>query len=245
MPIENNTVKRYFTGPVKKYRRVADYKFIYTLSEEDEYLYHVGRMVETYVTGMLKIRAVLDFWQFQRRLGETFRRDIPAEHVAKAGWDEFVRQIDVLAALWLEEGVRQEYGLALELEEYIIARSQENKQLDKALLPYEKARLDFYWRDRKGEWAARKREWLFPPKDYMFQFFPILGKYPFLLVFCWLIRDLRFVKTVLSNRGRKAWLTIRVRLLDMKEKLCEQLRRKEKEEIEETENTIHINNKET
>ena len=245
VPIENNTVKRYFTGPVKKYRRVADYKFIYTLSEEDEYLYHVGRMVEAYVTGMLKIRPILDFWQFQRRLGENFRRDIPAEYVAKAGWDEFVRQIGVLAALWLEEGVRQEYGLALELEEYIIARSQENKQLDKALLPYEKARLDFYWRDREGEWAARKREWLFPPKDYMFQFFPILGKYPFLLVFCWLIRDLRFVKTLLSNRGRKAWLTIRVRLLDVKEKLCEQLRRKEKIEIEETENTIHINNKET
>lgn len=246
VPIENNIVKRYFTGPVRKYRHVADYKFVYTLSEEDGYLYRVGRLVESYITGMLKIRTILDFWKFQKNLSDSFRRDIPAEYVAKAGWEEFVHQTDVLAGLWFEEGVRQEYGLALELEEYIIARGRENKRLDKALLPYEKARLDFYWRDREGEWAARKREWLFPPKDYMFQFFPILGKYPFLLVFCWFIRDLRIVKQVLSKRSRKVWLTIRVRLLDLKEKIGERVRRKEEEDKEETENTIHItNNKET
>ncbi len=243
VPIENSIVKRYFSGPVRKYRHVADYKFIFALSREEEYLYRVGRLVEAYVTGTLKIREILDFWQFQKHLEETFRRDVPAEYVAKAGWEEFVRQTGVLAALWFEEGVRQEYGLALELEEYIIVRGRENKELDKALLPYEKARLDFYWRDREGEWAARKREWLFPPRDYMSQFFPILGRYPFLLVFCWLIRDLRFVKTVCVNRCRKVWLAVRVRLLDAKEKFLERIRRKEKEE---TENPIHIiNNKET
>ncbi len=243
VPIENNIVKRYFSGPVRKYRRVADHKFIYTLSREEEYLYRVGRLVESYATGMLKIREVLDFWQFQRLLAETFCRDVPAEYVAKAGWEEFVRQIGILATLWFEEGARQEYGLALELEEYIIVRGQNNKQLDKALLPNERARLDFYWRDREGEWAARKREWLFPPKDYMFQFFPILGKYPFLLVFCWLVRDFRFVKTMCVNHCRKIWLTVRVRLLDAKERFRERLKKNEEKG---TEDTIHnINDKET
>ena len=203
----------------------------------------MGRLVESYVTGMLKIREILDFWQFQKLLDETFRRDVPAEHVAKAGWEEFVRQTEVLAALWFEEGARQEYGLALELEEYIIVRGQDNKQLDKALLPNEKARLDFYWRDRDVEWAAKKREWLFPPKEYMFQFFPILGKYPFLLVFCWIIRDFRFVKTMCSNRGKKIWLAVRVKMLDAKERVRKRIRKDAKEE---TEDAIQIiKNKET
>lgn len=239
VPIENNTVKRFFSGSVKKYRFIEKYKCIHTLSREEMYLYRVGRLVEAYITGALKIREILDFWQFQKLLDETFRREETAEIVAKANWEEFVHQINVLAALWFEDGVRQEYGLALELEEYIIVRGQENKRLDKALLPYEKARLDFYRRDREGEWAARKREWLFPPREYMFQFFPILGKYPFLLAFCWLIRYLRIKKTVCSNRCRQIWISICVKILDAKEMIIDFLRRKEKEE---TEDAIHINN---
>lgn len=243
VPVENKVIKKYFSEPVRKYKYMENYRYIHTLSREEEYLYRAGRLVESYVTGMLKIREILDFWQFQKLLDETFRRETTAELAAKAGWEEFIHQINVLAALWFEDGVRQEYGLALELEEYITARGQENKRLDKMLLPYEKARLDFYWRDREGEWAAKKREWLFPPKEYMSQFFPILGKYPFLLVFCWLIRDLRFVKTVCAGRCRQIWISIRVRLLDAKEKFMDFMRRKGKEE---TEDDIHIiNNKET
>ena len=165
-----------------------------------------------------------------------------AEIVEKADWQEFVAQAGVLATLWFEDGVRQQYGLALELEEYIISRGQENKHLDKVLLPNEKARLDFYWRDREEEWAVRKREWLFPSREYMFQFFPILGKYPFLLVFCWLIRDFRFLKFVCSGRCRQAGVHIRVKLLDIKEKLKGYLRKNKEEE--ETENDIYFINEE-
>lgn len=240
---ENNVIRQYFSRSVRKYRQMENYKYIHILSKEEEYLYRVGRLVESYIMGSLKIRAVLDFWQFQKLLDDTFRREEPAELVAKAGWDEFVHQINVLAGLWFEEGVRQEYGLALELEEYIIMRGQENKRLDKTLLPYEKARLDFYWRDREGEWTAKKREWLFPPKEYMFQFFPILGKFPFLLVFCWLIRYFRVMKTICADRCRQRWISICVKLLDTKEKITDFIQRKKKEE---TEDDIHIiNNKET
>ena len=243
VPVENRVVKRYFSGSVRKYQHMDDYRYIHTLSREEEYLYRAGRLVESYVTGVLKIREILDFWQFQRILNETFRQKIPAEVAAKAGWEEFIHQTGVLAALWFEDGVRQEYGLALELEEYIVVRGQENKRLDEALLPQERARLDFYWRDREGEWEAKKREWLFPPREYMFRFFPILGKYPFLLVFCWLIRYLRIVKTVCLNKCRRAWVSVRVRLLDAEERFMNFLLIIEKED---TEDNIHIiNNEET
>lgn len=240
VPIENKTVRRHFSDPPKKYRHIENYKYIHTLSREDEYLYRVGRLVESYVTGTLKIREILDFWQFQKILDETFRWKTTAELVERANWQEFVSQAGVLATLWFEDGVRQQYGLALELEEYIISRGRENKQLDQALLPYEKARLDFYWRSREEEWAMRKREWLFPSREYMFQFFPILGKYPFLLVFCWMIRDFRFLRILCANRCKQAKLRIQVRLLDTAEKLRGLIRKKEEEE---TEDDIHIINK--
>ena len=233
MPTENKVLRRHFSEPVKKYGHLGNYKYIHILSREDKYLYRVARLVESYITGMLKIREILDFWQFQKTLDETFHFRMTAEIVEKADWQEFVAQAGVLATLWFEDGVRQQYGLALELEEYIISRGQENKHLDKVLLPNEKARLDFYWRDREEEWAVRKREWLFPSREYMFQFFPILGKYPFLLVFCWLIRDFRFLKFVCSGRCRQAGVHIRVKLLDIKEKLKGYLRKnKEEEETE-------------
>lgn len=243
VPIENTAVKRYFSGPVRKYGHIEKYRYIHLLSKEEEYLYRVGRLVESYVTGMLKVREVLDFWQFQKLLDENFRWKVTVELVERAKWQDFIQQMMVLATLWFEDGVRQQYGLALELEEYIISRGQDNEHLDKALLPYEKARLDFYWRDREGEWAVRKREWFFPPREYMFQFFPILGRYPFLLVFCWMIRNIRFLKIVCSNKCKQIWIHVSAKMLDIKEKLKERIKRKTEEE---TEDDIHIiTNKET
>ena len=219
IPIANKIVRRTFSEPLKRCPHIEQYEYIHILSEEDGYLYRIGRLVEFYVAGILRMRGILDFWQYQRQLGGGFRRTAVEEILEKAGWTEFVRQIGVLATLWLEDGVRQQYGTALELEEYIITRRQENKHLDRMLLPFEKARPDFYWRSREDEWAHKKREWMFPPREYMIQFYPILERFPFLLVFCWIGRDFRFLRIVCKNRGRKVWLKVRVTFLDIKEKL--------------------------
>ncbi len=243
VPIGNKVIRQQFSGAVRRYQHIENYIYIHRLTKEEEYLYRVGRLVESYLTGMLRIREILDFWQFQKLLDENFHWKAITELVEKVKWQEFVNQVIVLATLWLEDGVRQHYGLALELEEYIISRSRDSEHLDRALLPYEKARLDFYWRDREGEWAMRKREWLFPPREYMFQFFPILGRNPFLLVFCWIIRDIRFLRIVCANRCKKIWMRIYVKMLDMKAKFRERFQKKTEEK---TENDIHnINGQET
>lgn len=231
MPIENKVVKRHFSEPVRKYLHMENYRHIHILSREEMYLYRAGRLVEAYAAGMLKIRDILDFWQYQKLLGDDFHWNTVNELLEKTKWQDFIQQVGVLAALWFGEGVRQEYGLALELEEYILSGCRENMHLDKALLPYEKARLDFYWRSREKEWTMKKREWLFPQKEYMCQLFPILDKLPFLLVFCWLIRDFRFLKTVCANRCKQTWIRIQVRIIDIKERIKELMRRGEEEEM--------------
>ena len=249
IPIGNKVLKRYFSGPVRKYLRMetfsqqdgssvrvpwaaeyhsAKYRYIHILSDEEEYMYRVGRLAEFYLTGILKIRDVLEFWLFRNVLDEEFPWKAVKELLEKAKWTEFVHQVNVLSSLWFEEGVRLQYGTALELEEYILLRGQENKYLDKMLLPYEKVRLDFYRRDREEEWSLKRREWIFPPGDYMRQFFPVLDKFPFLLVFCWVIRYFRILIRMCRNRCKKAWFRFSVRLLDIKEKMKGLIKRKEK-----------------
>lgn len=254
IPIQNKVLKRYFSGPVRKYLRMetfsqqddssgkvpwaaefysAKYRYIHILSDEEEYMYRVGKLAELYLTGVLKIRDVLEYWLFRNVLDEDFSWKAVKELLEKAKWTEFVHQVDVLSSLWFEEGVRLQYGIALELEEYILLRGQENKHLDKILLPYEKIRLDFYRRDREEEWSLKKREWIFPPRDYMCQFFPVLDKFPFLLVFCWGIRYFRILIRMFKNKCQNVWFRFSVRLLDIKEKMKGLIKRKEKEVPEE------------
>lgn len=219
LPVKNKNFRQWFLTPVKKYRHIGDYKFIHTLSREEEYLYRIGKMVEQYLAGALKVREIVDFRQYKESLNEEFRQKEVKDILTKLKWQEFAGQMNVLCELWFGEGVRQEYGLALELEEFILLRRQENTRLDKTLLPEEKVRLDFYLRNREEEWAAKKREWAFPPREYMQQFFPVLEKYHFLLLLCWMIRGLRFLKQICLRKWRQAWIRISVRFLDLKEKL--------------------------
>ena len=71
---------------------------------------------------------------------------------------------------------------------------------------------------------------MFPAREYMMRFFPILEKYPFLLVFCWLIRNWRFFRRICANKCKKAGFRFRVRLSDIQERLKGMIRREEVEE---------------
>lgn len=230
MPVQNKIFKKYFSPSLKRYPPVEGYRYIHRLSAEDGYLYQVGKMVEAYLAGNLKMRDILDLWQYQKVAEEAVRSKKIKDFFQRIRWQEFVRQVDLLATLWFGDGENLQYGVALELEEYILSSGRENKRLDQRLLPHEKSRLDFYWRDRDAEWAVKKREWMFPTKGYMCQFFPILNQYPFLLPFCWMIRWLRFLRQFAAIRWRKAWCGISVRFLDIKEKMKGLIRKKEKED---------------
>ena len=232
MPIENKVIRHYFSGSIKSYRRIESYRFIHMLTNEEVYLYRAARMVELYITGKLKIRDIMDLWQFKKVLGEKFRWKAVREFLEKAKWQEFIRQAELLAELWFGEGAEQQYGVAIELEEYILSRGRENEHLDEELLPCEKVRLDFYWRDRDKEWALKQQAWWFPSREYMMQFFPALEKYPFLLVFCWIVRNWRFIRRICTNKCKKAGFRLRVRLLDIKEKLKGMIGRKKDGEEE-------------
>ena len=76
---------------------------------------------------------------------------------------------------------------------------------------------------------------MFPSREYMTRFFPILEKYPFLLGFCWMIRNWRFFRRICANKCKKAGFRLRVRLLDIQQKVKGMIRRKSEEAIGEPE----------
>lgn len=209
IPIENKTLKKYFSDPVRRYLRLEKYKYVHVLSMEEEYFYRAGQLVEFYLMGILKVRDVLDFWQYERSLGEEFQWKTVKELLEKAKLGQFIEQIRILSALWFGDDVgKYDYSLALELEEYILSNGSENKKLSAAILPTEMMRLDFYRRDRDEEWAHRQREWLFPPREYMVRFYPALEKYPFLLGFFRMVRCLKLLRVLCINQCKRAKMQV-------------------------------------
>lgn len=69
MPIENKAARQFFPGMAKRFRKMDSYRYIHMLTNEEEYLYRIGRMVEMYITGRLKIRDIMDIWQYRKQPG--------------------------------------------------------------------------------------------------------------------------------------------------------------------------------
>lgn len=229
IPVENKLYKKSFSGSIRNYSPKADYHFVHILEQEDEYLYIIGNIVELYVRKMLKIRDILDYWQFCKGLDDEFEWKFVTEFLQKARFAEFADQIYNLARMWFDniEDV-QDDEVTLQLEEYILSGGERNMSLGERILPREELRLNFYERDREKEWQLKKRTWYFPPRDYMIQYFPILEHFPFLLVFCWGIRQMRLIK----RAAAKKWKEIQDILIRLSH-----IRSKDKEEDEYAEET--------
>lgn len=220
LPIENKVLKRFLTASLKSYVSRENYRFVHRFSEEEEYIYRAGMLVELYVRGILKIREIVDFWSFQKQIRSEFQWKIVREQIEKAKIKEFVKQIDVLAKLWFTEEKQEDYETALELEEYIISNGKENKELDNKILPSERVRLDFYRRDREAEWRYRKKKWLFPPKEDMLTTYPILERFSFLIVFFWACRLMKILRKLCANYIKRALARLRAGFFKIKNEFC-------------------------
>lgn len=231
-PIESRVLREVFQDPVKKYLPFKNYKFIHVPSMEEEYIYRLAQIEEAYLNNMLKVRHILDFWLYRQKVDEEFLWKEVHEYEGKAKLQEFVKQIEILSVMWFGGEGHYEYSTALELEEYILSKDMESKELDAKLLPFARVGLDFYNRDREEEWTVKRKEWFFPPREYMEQFFPVLKRFPFLLAFYWLVRDVRFFRKALAKRCRRLLGKIRDKFQGVKERLRQIFKRKDEEEAE-------------
>ncbi len=235
VPVRSKAIYKYLTRSAKKAQRVEGLRYLYALREEEEYLYRIGRLVNDYITGDLKIRTILDFWQYITHIEEGFPWSAVEEVLEKAKLVKFVDQVQILASLWFGSRQEREIRLALSLEEYIVSQGRVNASLDAVILPHERTGLDFYRRNREREWKAKQKQWtLFPSVDYMQTYYPILKRFPFLLVFCWISRWARILRNRFLNFQKRQKEALQQKVASAREKF-QRLFRKKQEEPEEEE----------
>ncbi len=231
-PIESRVLREVFQDPVKKYLPYQEYKFIHVPSMEEEYIFRLAQIEEAYLNNMLKVRHILDFWLYRQKVDEEFLWKEVHEYEGKAKLLEFVKQIEILSVMWFGGEGHYEYTTALELEEYILSKDMESRELDAKLLPFARIGLDFYNRDREEEWTIKRKEWFFPPREYMEQFFPVLKRFPFLLAFFWIVRDVRFFRKAFVKKCKRMWERILEKFRKVKERVRRIFKRKGPEEEE-------------
>lgn len=216
LPVENKALKSYFKGSLKDYTCVGKKKYIHRLTGEEIYLYLTGRLVELFVVGELRARDIADWWQYRKKLNESFPWKETKSLLEKAKLEEFIHQIELLSLIWFDgNSEAEEWTTALELEEYIFLQRENNRWLEEKILPYERVRLDFYRRDREEEWTKKRKEWYFPSREYMSSLFPVLNKAPFLLWFFWLVRIGRVLRNRWSRELKNRCMEIKLKLGDL------------------------------
>lgn len=174
--------------------------YVRKLTPDKQYIYFQVVLMEQYLLGEITIRHILDFYLYREKFDSMISKEVVEEMLRKAGLQELEHCLTILGQLWFDNrGAMEESTTAFALEEYILNPGKIDLSLDQKLLLSGRKRPDFYKRDREEEWRLKKRGWLFPPKDYMKQFFPILNKVPFLIIFCWGIRSIRILKKIIEQ----------------------------------------------
>lgn len=223
VPVGNKVLYKYLTEHTRRYLHIQKKKSLFPPEVTARYLYYIGSLADAYMQGELRIRDILDYYQFLRRASTEELFHAVDEILEKSGLAEFEIQLEILAQLWFGQGGQTDTARAFMLEEYIFSKGMESRMLDSSIIPYEKTRVDFYRRDREEEWGQRRMEWFFPPLEYMVQIFPVLDKFPRLLVICWGLRGIRFFRKSMVEYMRRLSAHIRHRFSELKNKIINKI----------------------
>ena len=150
--------------------------YSYTMSVEDEYIFHIIHLVEHFKGGGVGVRFIMDVYVYETAV--SMDREYVSKELEKLGLVEFYRNIVKLAQYWFGKG--EEDVLVSQMGSYILAGgvygSLQNAQ---ALAVTKHGRLAFLLRA------------CFPSLKEMCSMFPWLEKCPIALPIAWLIRGVR------------------------------------------------------
>lgn len=225
--VGNEVLHKHLLSIAKKYYFMRKKTGIMSWDASARFLYQVGRLLDAYMTGNLRIRDIMDYYYLTQDPEIEAEQRQNEEILRKAGLTEFVKQLRGLTFLWFGKGQDEEQTETFQLEEYIFSKGMESRRLNSRIIPYEKIRVDFYQRDREEEWVKKQQEWMFPPREYMIQFFPILRKVPCLLWVCWGIRGIRVFRKFMASYISEKKRMIKEGITELKIKIINKVKKKE------------------
>lgn len=212
----NKKMRKYFSLSPKDYEKVSGFKYFHLRGPEEQYIYVMGSLAESYAKGSLDVRDMLDIWYYYFAVYKKLDWGYVTKEFEKLEIKVFSECIIKLAAFWFGEMVfPAESELFSAMEKYILTKGIQGRAESSKLLPLVKEVADFYKRDMRRERMQRMLNWVFPKLDYMDILFPILKSWKLLLPACWILRLLRsLVRTLelrwleLMQKMKEKWLLI-------------------------------------
>lgn len=200
------------------------YEYVRTLSLEDRFIFRLAEAAYHYVTDELIIRELLDIYLYYRSWNEQMNEEYIKKKLSSFNIDDLAGKFIQLSCMWFGKKEDVVYGELPEdmgvydiLENRILSRGAIKKETDTQAVclahliqqaenrDRRKQKLDKVKKKILGYWEifARKTRWIFPEYRYMCALYPHLEKFPPLLPFCWLRRDMRLLIGLVSGGGRQ------------------------------------------
>lgn len=158
-------------------------RHVFTLSDEDMYLYSVGHMAKHLLSGGISIRMILEVYVYNKYFeGKLDRRYIENE-LEKLSLLKFEEETRNLSFKWFSpEGADVQKDL-ISLHVFSSFKSGlEGNHVSSMNLRYDHKETSSQIRSKKVTLKSR----LFPSRESMAQLYPILKRYYVLVPFCWL-----------------------------------------------------------
>lgn len=186
---KNNEFYDYFNGICNNLTPQEGFQSIYSITNEDLYIYTLTYLAQHYAAGGTGIRAILDVWVFLKHYGTDLNRELIATELNKLNLGLFSFYIEELAWIWFSGGDSfSDRSLYQEMESYLFSGSVggDFKQPVKAAL--DSPEQPKYNNAVKDSPDTEVKRHLFPDLETMSVRYPILKKMPFLLPILWLAR---------------------------------------------------------
>lgn len=184
---------KYFKNILEKAVNYKDYKNIYQMDLEDNYIFSIVHLIEHFKLFGINIRDVLDVYLFNEKNQDLMNYEKLDKVFEELGIKEFEKQIREIAYKWFDGNQiikKEEFS---EVEKYIISGPSYNKGVIYSSI------------ENKNDKNVVFRLF-FPTLHVMQNQYHILGKAPFLLPFMWIYRLIKgmFEKSITwKERFRK------------------------------------------
>ncbi len=202
----SRSMRKYFKSLLTILPRRKGHKHVREMTPDDQYIFLMSRMTDSYARGEISLNQIMDFWVFYKKYGEVFSWPYIYEKLKKLKIAEFAERLEYLILRWFGSGAGIENTEIYDaMESYILTKGSEGREISSQFLPLIKTVADCYDRDRRAEKFKKIIKWTFPDRRYMETIYPSLGNLGYLLPLFWLMRLGRYLI-------RAVWLGVKEKI---------------------------------
>ncbi len=222
LPFRTKAYERLMYGLMDRAYVRDTYHCVRTLALEERFVYRLASASYQYVQDELLIRELLDLYLYHKNWGGQMNWEYIWKYLKELNVDELSRKLLRIACMWF--GTKEDMGFMEVpddmsvydvIENRILSRGEWNQETDmqaiclaRLIQRAEEAELKKKRAEDSKKRAGERRDafrkklrWIFPEYRYMCSVYPVLGKFPPLLPFCWLARDLRLIGRLFIGKG--------------------------------------------